>query len=268
MARERTGYARFSYWFRRSARRQLVKLAVVVVPRIYLGYMGLVFATSRVRFHNFLDLHDVIRKHDGCVAILWHEEVFTVAFAYGRAARLRGHTLASHGDAGSVITRMLELCNFVVFRGGSSTKKSRRDTGVLKPMIEHMQENREVIYGITVDGSQGPPYRMKPGGLRIAQECGKPVVLVRTWYKRSLRLGTWDRTAIPLPFNVIHYYLRGPYAVPEDASTPEGFERFFRRIEDELVALARESYIDLGQQPPAHLVERADSEPIPSGRIP
>ena len=239
-----------------------MRLALAVVPRVYMLYMDLVFATSKVEFNNFLDLHDVIQKNDGCVAVLWHEEVFTVAYAYGKAAKLRGHTLASRGDAGSIITKMLKLCNFVVFRGGSSTKKSRRDTAVIGPMIHHMKVNRNVIYGLTVDGSQGPAYRMKSGGIRIAQECERPVVLVRTWYRRSWRLETWDRTAIPLPFNEIRYYLRGPYDVPEAARTPEGFEVFFRRIEDELIELARLSYLDLGQEPPANLLERAESEPV------
>ena len=158
---------------------------------------------------------------------------------------------------------MLELCTFVVFRGGSSTKKSRRDTSVLKPMIEHMKQTHEVIYGITVDGSQGPAYRMKPGSLVIAQECGKPIALARTWYKRCVRLKTWDRTAIPLPFNDIRYYLRAPYPVPPEAATPEGFEAFFRRVENDLVALARHSYLDLGQEPPPNLVERGPDEPVP-----
>ncbi len=78
-----------------------------------------------------------------------------------------------------------------------------------------MQTTPGVIYGLTVDGSKGPAYRMKMGGVLIARECGGPLALVRTWYKRSIRLKTWDRMAVPLPFNVIKYYLRGPYFVPE-----------------------------------------------------
>lgn len=239
----------------RALHRPLVRLAVAVLPRIYLAYMWLVFSTSRVETNDFLDLHDIIREHDGAVGILWHEEVFSVAYGYKRLG-FRPHTLASHGDAGSVITRMLELCGFVVFRGGSSRKKSRRDTAVLEAMIEHMKRTHEVIYGITVDGSQGPAYRLKPGSLRIAQECGKPIALARTWYKRCIRLNTWDRAAIPLPFNEIRYYLRAPYFVPPQASTPEGFDAFLRRVENDLIALARHSYRDLGQEPPPNLVER------------
>jgi len=127
-------------------------------------------------------------------------------------------------------------------------------------MVDHMRATRDVTYGITVDGSQGPAYRMKPGGILIARECGKPVALARTWYARSIRLGTWDRTAIPLPFNRIRYYLAGPYPVPADADTEEGLHDFLLRMEDGLIDMAARSYRDLGQPLPANLVKRTEEE--------
>jgi lysophospholipid acyltransferase (LPLAT)-like uncharacterized protein len=237
----------------------LVALGVAVVPRLYLLYMRLVFATSRIRTHDYERLHDIIREHDGAVGLLWHEEVFSVAYGYYRLG-FRPHTLASLGRAGEVITRMLELCGFVVFRGGSSSKASRRRGDVVQQMIQHMRENRQVIYGITVDGSQGPAYRIKRGGVVIARECRRPVILSRTWYRRSLRLPTWDRTAIPLPWNEIAYSLAGPYRVPDDADTEEGLARFLLHLEDELIDLATRSYLELGGTPPANLVKRSESE--------
>ena len=162
-------------------------------------------------------------------------------------------------EAGEVITRMLKLCGYVVFRGGSSSGKARRRTDVLAEMITHMKTTSGVIYGLTVDGSKGPAYRMKMGGVLIARECGKPLALVRTWYKRSVRLRTWDRMAVPLPFNVIKYYLRGPYFVPADADTEAGLARFRLQLENDLIDLAAQSYDDMGQERPANLVKRADS---------
>ena len=156
---------------------------------------------------------------------------------------------------------MLERCNFVVFRGGSTTGRSRRREGVLQDMIAHMRSTDRVIYGLTVDGSKGPPYRMKTGGIIIARECGKPVVLVRTWYKRSLRLPTWDRMAVPLPFNVIGYYLRGPYMVPASARTEAGLEAFRLQLENDLIDLAAHSYDDMGQPRPANLCKRTQAAP-------
>lgn len=242
----------------RVVRRAVARLAVWTIPPLYLLYMRLVFATSRVRWNDFPRIHDIVRKHDGAVALLWHEEVFTVAYGYARAG-LRPHTLASVGDSGEVITRMLELCGFVVFRGGSSPKSSRRRIQVLRDMVDHMKSNSEVLFGITVDGSSGPPYRMKGGGLLIARACRRPVLLLRTWYRHRIRLPTWDRMGVPLPFNEIAYYIEGPYEVP-DARSARGLRPFALQLEDDLIDLAARSYRELGQRPPRNLAKRTPEE--------
>jgi len=232
--------------------RPLFWLALHTLPALYVAYMRFVWATSRVSDHGLLELNEVGRRHNGAVALLWHEEVFSVAFAYPYIG-IRGHTLASVSDLGHLIAKALERCGYVVFRGGSSSKRSRRRSAVLSDMIEHMQTHDRVIYGLTVDGSSGPAYRIKPGGVVIARACDKPIVLARTWYKRVIRLRTWDRTAIPLPFNAITTYMRGPYRVPKDADAPEAFERFCRALEDDLIDLAAHSYAAMGHPRPEAL---------------
>lgn len=236
--------------------RPLAKLAAVLVPFLYLAYMRLVWATSRVESREFLALKEIVAEYNGAVCLLWHEEVSTVAFGYAYVG-LRPHTLASVGESGEVIARILARCGFVVFRGGSTTHRSRRRLGVLRAMITHMRTQDRVLYGLTVDGSKGPAYRLKTGGVIIARECKKPIALVRTWYKRCVRLPTWDRMAVPLPFNVIKYYLKGPYSVPDGAGAEAEFEQFCQRLEDDLVDLAAQSYADMGQARPASLVKRA-----------
>lgn len=245
--------------FRRKVRpvfsRRLARLAVLIVPPIYMAYMRLVWATSRVDGEDFLRLKEIVAQHNGAVGLLWHEEVLTVAYGYYYLG-FRAHTLASVGESGETITRLLTRCGYVVFRGGSTTHRSRRRLGILKAMIAHMKSTDQVIYGLTVDGSKGPPYRMKTGGIIIARECNKPVILARTWYKHSLRLPTWDRMAVPLPFNHIRYYLRGPYFVPQGTHDEAEFDAFHRRLEDDLIDLAGQSYDDMGQPRPANLVKR------------
>lgn len=243
--------------------RRLSQLAAALVPPLYLLYMRLVWGTSRVEPNDILEVNRIIAEHNGVVALLWHEEVSTVAFAYARLG-FRPHTLASVGEAGELITRFLSRCGFVVFRGGSTTHRGRRREGTLQAMIEHMQTRDQVAYGLTVDGSKGPPYRLKTGGVIIARECHKPIVLVRTWYKRCIRLPTWDRMAVPLPFNVIRHYLKGPYRVPESAYTAAGLEHFRRQLEDDLIDLAAHSYDDMGQARPANLVKASSSEVTPA----
>jgi len=62
--------------------------------------------------------------------------------------------------------------------------------------------------------------------------------------------------AVPLPFNVIRYYVRGPYMVPNSARTEAGLEQFRHEMENGLIELAAQSYDDMGQARPANLVKR------------
>ena len=232
----------------KSLHRALVALAVAVVPRLYIAYMWLVYRTSRVEYLGCTP--DVLMSRYGrAVIALWHEEVFFVAYAF---RHLRAHTLASRGDFGALITRMLELCNFVVFRGGSSGGKSRSAPHVLRDMIRHMNTAERVLYGVTVDGSNGPPHRFKHGAATIAVACRAPLGIEKTWCRRYLRLPTWDRTLVPLPFNHIVHVFAGPYLPPRNAEDPEAFERFRKAAEDAL--------LDLGEHA-RRLVEEAVAIP-------
>lgn len=252
--------------FRRRLRRRLAgafqALGVRLLPPLYHAYMALVWRTSRVEDAGLSRLHEIAAEHGGAVGLLWHEEVATVAYAYPHAG-FAPHTLASVSRAGALITALLERSGYRVFRGGSSRGRRRRHE-IVSDMVAHMRSRSDVIYGLTVDGSTGPAYRVKPGGLVIARECQKPIVLVRTWTRRHLRLRTWDRLAIPLPFNHIRYSMRGPFFAGRDAHTREGLEALRRRLERELAGLAVESYDAFGQSPPANLRAILLPEPSPA----
>ncbi|MCZ6784832.1 MAG: DUF374 domain-containing protein [Proteobacteria bacterium] len=234
----------------------LARLAALVLPPLYMLYMRLVWSTSRVDEGGYEQVRKIIAENDGAVALLWHEEVLTVGWGYPYVG-VRPHTLVSPSDAGEVLTRILERCGYHVVRGGTTSHRSRRRAGVLEEMKAHMRDGSQVLYGLTVDGSKGPPYRMKKGGITIARDCGVPILLFRTWYRRCLRLRSWDRTAVPLPWNEIVYSWRGPYTVPDDANTRAGLNRFRHQLENDLIDLAAQSYDDLGQPRPAKLQRRA-----------
>ena len=246
--------------------RPLVWLVVTGVPPLYLLYMRFVWATSRIERGNYDELLRETAAHDGMVGLLWHEEVFSVAYGY-RWIGIRPHTLASPGDAGELITRLLHACGYVAFRGGSTTSRSRRREGILDELIAVMRSRPRVFLGLTVDGSKGPAYRMKSGGIVVASRSGKPVALLRTWYRRGLRVNTWDRTGIPLPFNRIRYSYRGPFFPPKDPTDRAALHAFHLQMEDELIELAAESYDALGLPRPPGLVKRTPEQREPNGSL-
>src|SRR5262245_40379822 len=215
----------------KSVRGALMAVGLYTVPYLYMAYMWLVYRTSRVET---LGPHpNALREMLGQgIYAVWHDEVFFVAYSF---KDYHAHTLASDGDAGAIITRMLELCNFTVFRGGSTTKKRRGDTvELVRAMVDHMRAQPGVIYGITTDGSKGPIYRMKDGAVRIAVGSGAPLGVVKTWCKRYFQLPTWDRTLVPLPFNHIVHVFSGPIVSTEASSTTEGFAALRDEVERQL----------------------------------
>jgi len=232
--------------------RPLVWLGVHTVPRLYVLYMALVWRTSRIDVNDFLRGHQIIEAHRGAVSLVLHQDVLLMGYGIPKLG-FPLHTLASVGDAGEIITRALELCGFTVFRGGTASRASRRRLGVMRSMIRHMRENDRVVYGITVDGSKGPIYQMKEGGIAIARSCRVPVVVARIWSSRCLQLRTWDRTAIPLPFGRIDVRLSGPFFPPDDAAGEIEAERFRLDCERKLIELAAASHDRFGQARPAEL---------------
>jgi lysophospholipid acyltransferase (LPLAT)-like uncharacterized protein len=214
-------------------RRALMALGLCTIPYLYVAYMWLVYRTSRVESLG-PDPGLARVKYGRAVFALWHQEVFFVAYAFGKA---HPDTLASQGDSGAIITRMLELSGYRVFRGGSSSSHRRRSVGIVDEIVEHMKRTPGVIYGITTDGSKGPVYRMKRGAVQIAVETGAPVVVYKTWCKRFFHLPTWDRTIVPLPFSRITYVFAGPYwpntALPEE----QRFDVLYAEVERALCAV-------------------------------
>jgi lysophospholipid acyltransferase (LPLAT)-like uncharacterized protein len=224
----------FQRRFKKVVRRWMMALGLVTIPYLYVAYMWFVYRTSRVEI---LGPHPgVMRKEHGrAVFALWHQEVFFVAYAFGEH---RPDTLASQGDSGAIITRMLELCGFNVFRGGSSSGDQRRSTAVVREMVDHMRSQPGVIYGITTDGSKGPVHRMKRGAVQIAATTGAPVVVFKTWCKRYVLLPTWDRTMVPLPFNRISYVFAGPFWPQPGLPEAERFDALYAEVERALCAVS------------------------------
>jgi len=242
---------------RRTAKRALVQLAGRLTPPLYASYLGLVWRTSRVIDDGCAEVPQHARRSGGAVVLCWHEEVFTAPYVYGRMG-LRMHTLVARGAAGDLIAPLCERCGHSVERGGTSRRGSRhRPLAAVRGAVRHLRHQPGGIYGVLVDGPTGPRYRMKPGGTLVARKSGRPVVLVRSWFRRCLRLETWDRAGIPLPFNEIRVYARGPYEPPSDREGREGLERFRARLERELIELAARSYRETGQPCPPELVQAA-----------
>jgi lysophospholipid acyltransferase (LPLAT)-like uncharacterized protein len=207
--------------------RPLMFLACFIIPRLYYCYMTFVWCTSKVEYYGFNKFNQDRIRYKKMLSSLWHESVFYVSYSF---QDLSGSTLASVGDFGEIITYMLKLCNFEVFRGGSSKGKSRKRE-ILREMILHMQEYDYVVYGMTVDGSSGPRYHTKKGILLLAEKTSSPLYSICILSKPEIRLPNWDRTLLALPFSRIIHFAEGPYFFPP-AETEEEIENLQHQLNE------------------------------------
>lgn len=69
---------------------------------------------------------------------------------------------------------------------------------------------------ISPDGPSGPAHVLKKGVLHIARESEVPVVPVRFQVRPAVRLRSWDRKPVPLPFARIRVVFGEPITVTEE----------------------------------------------------
>ena len=82
-------------------------------------------------------------------------------------------------------------------RGSSS----RGGTKAIRDLVRKLKDGHDI--GITPDGSRGPCYEAKPGGILVAKLSKAPLLLITFEYGRHFQLKSWDRFVIPFPFSTV-----------------------------------------------------------------
>jgi lysophospholipid acyltransferase (LPLAT)-like uncharacterized protein len=141
--------------------------------------------------------------------------------------------IVSASKDGGVVARILEHFGVQPVRGSSS----RRGAQALLEMTSWLDRGYDVA--ITPDGPRGPCYQVQHGAISLAQVSGLPVVPAVYNLKWKIRLKSWDRFQIPLPFARIQARFGEPLYVPRDISD-EQKEALRVEFQRRLVALTED----------------------------
>lgn len=149
----------------------------------------------------------------------WHNRLFVMPLAFRRwcGHRKGAVGLASASRDGTLLSHILERIGIRTVRGSSS----RRGSAATLALIKEMREGYDAM--ITPDGPRGPRYRLNPGVIFLAAKTGQPILFLQVEFSRCVRLRTWDRFIIPLPFSRVIFTSLPLYFVPptEDAKELE-----------------------------------------------
>jgi len=137
------------------------------------------------------------------VVVLWHNQLFASPRFYQRyiIGRQPAALISPSGD-GAWLAALLRQVGIEPVRGSSH----RRGVQALRELKQKHSKGCDLV--ITPDGSKGPCYKMKAGAAHLALESDSPVALLVLLSRYNIRLPTWDRFKIPLPFSKVVVRMR------------------------------------------------------------
>ena len=169
---------------------------------------------------------------------VWHNRLaLSVVPCYGYIEK-RSHTaglaaLVSASKDGAFLAAILECLGVQPVRGSSS----RRGPQALLELISWAERRYDLA--ITPDGPRGPCYVVQQGIMGLAQVTGFPIVPVSNHLNWKIRVKSWDRFQIPLPFSRCEIVFGRPVRVPREASDAER-EALRQQLERTLKELTRD----------------------------
>ena len=224
---------------KRSARRSrpLLDGLVSVIAPLLVALLRLLWASYRFRVEGEEPVREIVARSEPVILTCWHESIFVMAWYTLRLTRLGARVtyLVSPSRDGDLVVRVLEVIGARVVRGSATRSGVKALHGLYRAIA---REGGSPL--VLSDGPQGPRHHCKAGPILLAMLSGAVVLPIGCWPRRAIRLRTWDRAFIPLPFSRVAIVLGAPYAVPSGLAADEQ-ERQRVALEDELNRLKDEA---------------------------
>lgn len=180
---------------------------MVLMTNLMVGYLRLVYATLRWtregQEHAQAVWAQSLRDKTGAILALWHSRVPVGPTTWPQGPdKPEIRVLVSQSRDGEFIARTISKLGLPSIRGSSvkktDTAKNKGGEQAFRDMVKWVRDGGAMA--ITPDGPRGPVEAMQKGALALARMTGAPVLFVGVAMKPCIRLNTWDRTIIPLPF--------------------------------------------------------------------
>ncbi|KRA65560.1 hypothetical protein ASD89_18580 [Caulobacter sp. Root656] len=180
---------------------------MILLTNLMAGYLRLVYATLRWtregQEHAQAVWAESLRLKRGAILAFWHSRVPVAPPTWPQGPdKPEIRVLISQSRDGEFIARTVGKLGFPAIRGSSikktDTAKNKGGEQAFRDMVKWVRDGGAMA--ITPDGPRGPVEGMQKGALALARMTGAPVLFVGVAMQPCIRLGTWDRTIIPLPF--------------------------------------------------------------------
>lgn len=183
------------------------------------GYLKLVLATIRWRQEGLERAEGVWEGGEGVIVCFWHGRIGLSPACWPLDRAQEPRALISLSADGQFIASTMEKLGFPAIRGSAAKKpgaaKVKGGAAAFRDVLKWVKGGGGIA--ITPDGPRGPAEIMTDGVPTLARVSGAPVLLVGLSARPSLRLNSWDRAMLPLPFARGVIVWDGPFEAPREA---------------------------------------------------
>ncbi len=204
----------------------------VAAPPLGVGLLKAFSLTMKKQVYGLGPLIDSIEAGEPVMLAFWHGRLLMLPVFYERYLPWEAHVMISYHADGEIIARMAENFGLNTVRG--STKKGARSAG--KQMLRLMRSG--VPVAITPDGPRGPGMVAKRGVVELACMGRARVFPVSYAATRQIKLNTWDRFVIPIPFSKLVYVVGEPIEA-NSAGNKEQREELLLKIQSRMIETNR-----------------------------
>ncbi len=186
--------------------------AQLILANIIAFYMKLVFKTSRVVINNKERYTGLLKKEKGCFVVAWHGRMFIAPTILSSINNEIGYNrkmffLASKHQDGQIAGKVMKVFGFDEIYGSTMNKDDKdklrqaNNMGAVVSVRKIMKElkNNNVIC-LPPDGPRGPFEQINGEVIAIAKKMDVEILPAVVSYSFKIRLKSWDKFQIPLPF--------------------------------------------------------------------
>jgi lysophospholipid acyltransferase (LPLAT)-like uncharacterized protein len=204
---------------------------------LIVGLIKVISATLRYRWQDVSGHFDSGRTGSGIFCV-WHNRLgLAMPAYYGYVRKKSGSSglaaMVSASKDGGLLAAILECFKVQPVRGSTS----RRGPQALLELTTWAERGFDLA--ITPDGPRGPCYEVQDGVMSLAQITGLPIIPFSYYSRWKLRVNSWDKFQIPLPFSYCEMRFGKPIHVPRGASEEERAD-LRRQLESTLRTLSKD----------------------------
>jgi lysophospholipid acyltransferase (LPLAT)-like uncharacterized protein len=187
-----------------------------VLAWILAEWMRFCFRTIHWTRENEAAAEEVWRAGGGVLCLFWHSRIGLSPACWPLDRAQPAKALISLSPDGQFIARAVARQGFPAVRGSSANKdKKDRAKGGSQALRDGLKQLKVGALAVTPDGPRGPAKVMAEGAPLMARLSGAPALFIGLSCSPAIRLSSWDRAVLPLPF--------GRGAIVWDRATfPEG----------------------------------------------